>query len=141
MRYIVANPGLSVFYVIALLVAGCSHAGASTADIELRGFSQRNYAALDRMLGNNVCISGRLWIDSMGVYYPLQPDESAGVLDPGFSRVKIDLSRSLALQNGLSNRRVHTLCGLLRESTPFQGCDTSDCKWYSLTGVQFKLNS
>lgn len=129
--------GTVLFAALAVtLLGGCVRDVAYSHHIGLQGFSQRNYIALERLKGRNVCIRGRLTVDSMGVYYALQPVESGDVIDLGFSRVKTDLSRNSALDNGLSNGGIYTICGLLEESTPFKGCDDSDCKWYTLNGAQ-----
>jgi hypothetical protein len=103
--------------------------------ISLQGFSKRNYVKLKRGLGREICITGRLSIDSMGVYYALRPMEGDGIIDIGFSRVNTDLKRAAALQIGLVNGRVQTLCGSLKEATPFEGCEADDCRWYALTGA------
>ena len=94
-----------------------------------------NYKAIESRLQNKVCVRGQLSVDSMGVYYPLEPREYQGVVNLGFSRIKTDLDRSLALRSGLTNGGVHTVCGILEEATPFKGCDDVECKWYSLTGA------
>jgi hypothetical protein len=138
MRYYFVKSIVLSATLTAILLGSCMHEVENSYYINLQGFSQKNYIALERLKGSNVCIKGRLTIDSMGVYYALQSVESDGVIDLGFSRVKTDLSRNSALGNGLSNGGIHTICGLLEESTPFKGCDDSDCKWYTLIGAQLR---
>ncbi len=117
--------------LVSLSSGACYHS-ASSLHINLQGFSKRNYDELKQGLGREVCITGHLSIDSMGVYYALQPIQGDGVIDIGFSRINTGLSRRAALQTGLVNGRVHTLCGSLNEATPFEGCEADDCKWYAL---------
>ena len=115
-------------------LAGCAHEPAGFQRVALKGFSPGNYRALDEALGRRVCVTGRLSIDSFGVYYPLgKLEEDDGVINLGFSRVKADMSRSAALARGLVDNGVQTMCGVLREATPFEGCDANDCKWYALS--------
>jgi len=120
----------------AIVLLGCYRPDISVSpDIALSDFSKMNYTAIESRLQSKVCISGRLSIDSMGVYYPLQPIEEGGVVNLGFSRIKTDLDRSSAVRSGLTNGGTQTLCGLLEEATPFKGCDDVECKWYALTGA------
>jgi hypothetical protein len=132
------------FAVIGMAIAGllghdCCRP-SSSVPIVLHEFSEGNYAALNRGLNNSVCVTGRLSIDSMGVYYPLQPVEQEGAIDIGFSRVNTGLSRSLASRKGLRDGRVYTICGVLKDSTPFKGCDNNHCRWYVLTNAEPRRN-
>lgn len=104
--------------------------------VSLRGFTKGNYTALERSLGRYTCVTGTLSVDSMGVYFPLQPMEEDNVIDIGFSRVDTGLKRSVVLKEGLIGGRVYTVCGLLKHATPFKGCETNDCKWYALTDAK-----
>jgi hypothetical protein len=125
---------------VTVLTGGCYQsatlAAKSSLEIALQGFSERNYANLDKGLDSEVCISGKLAIDSMGVYYPLQPVEEEDVITIGFSRINTGLDRLAASRKGLTNGGVHTICGLLENSTPFKNCDTNHCKWYTLTDAK-----
>lgn len=129
----------SVATIIAMLVTyvgsvadDCCQSTGSFTHIVLNGFSESNYDALEASLDSRVCITGPLSIDSMGVYYPLQPIEKDGIIDIGFSRVDTGLNRVLSLKRGLKNSKVYTLCGVLESKTVFNGCDTNDCRWYHL---------
>lgn len=119
----------------ASLIMGACHHSASPMRINLQGFSGTNYDKLEQGVGHEVCVTGPLSIDSMGVYYALRPIEDDGVIDIGFSRINTGLNRRAALQAGLVNGRVHTLCGSLKEATPFEACEADDCRWYALTNV------
>jgi hypothetical protein len=120
----------------AIVLFGCYRPDiAVSPDIALNDYSKMNYTAVESRLQTKVCIRGRLSIDSMGVYYPLQPTEEEGVINLGFSRIKTDLDRNAALRSGLTNGGTETLCGLLVEATPFKGCADVECKWYALTGA------
>lgn len=126
--------------VAASSACACYGPGTPSKNIMINGFSEKNYAALASNLGNAVCITGRLAIDSKGVYYPLQPVEREGIIDFSFSRINVGLNRNLAFQRGLRNGRIHTICGLLHDATPFKHCEYNDCRWYSLTRAEPRRN-
>jgi hypothetical protein len=135
----------SAFYTISAALAisvagGCYYPATShirpSPYIVLHGFSEANYAALDKSVGGEVCITGKLSVDSMGVYYPLQPSEEDDVIDLGFSRINTGLNRILASRMGLRNGHVHTICGLLEDATPFERCDNNRCRWYNVTAAK-----
>lgn len=122
--------------ILAPVAGSCGHAIASPAPIKLNGFAPSNYISLEKSLNSEVCVKGKLVIDSMGVYYPLQPNEKEGVINIGFSRITAEIGRADAVRQGLRSGRVQTICGLLKDATPFKNCRTQDCKWYKLTGAQ-----
>lgn len=127
----VTNAALTV-----LVASGCYRPPTSSQNIVLNGFSNQNYVLLERYIGNKICITGKLSIDSMGVYYQLQPTEEENIIHLSFSRINTGLNRSLTIRKGLNNGSVQTICGLLKDTTPFKGCDTNDCKWYALTDAE-----
>jgi hypothetical protein len=120
---------------------GCVHPASSSKGIVLEGFRSSNYTVLEKNIGQTVCITGKLSIDSMGVYYPLQPLERDGIIGLGFSRIETGIKRDAALQSGLIHGGVYTLCGSLKNSTPFEGCDINECKWYALIGAGLQKKS
>jgi hypothetical protein len=115
---------------------GCYASATKLSNIFIKGFSEKNYVALEKQLGKRICITGRLTIDSKGVYYPLQPIERDGVIDLSYSRINTGLNRSLSLRDGMRNGKIYTVCGLLQNATPFKDCESNDCKWYSLTAAK-----
>lgn len=128
-----------VVMAFAVITAGgCGRAIASPASIMLKGFSQSNYTSLERSLNGKVCITGKLVVNSMGIYYPLQPMEKDGIITIGFSRISIEIDRAYVTRRGLKSGRNYTICGLLEDATPFKKCGTNHCKWYKLTEAQLR---
>lgn len=117
--------------LIPLLFA-CSDRNSDYPELLLDGFSDGNYVQIMGNIGNAVCVTGDLSIDSMGVYFPLQPIERDGVIDIGFSRINTNLSFDYASGAGLQHQQTYTVCGILRDATPFEQCDSRFCKWYEL---------
>ena len=105
---------------------------AAETEIVLRGFSQSNYAMLDRALGKEICVTGKLSINTAGVYFALRPIRYHGLIDVGFSRIQAGRGYELTQSSRLHRSARHTVCGLLEESTPFKGCIVNECKWYRL---------
>ena len=118
--------------LLGLAVSSCQHQGMSATPIALKGFSDENYEALEAHKGSKVCVNGILSIDSVGVYYPLQPIERDDSIDVGFSRIEAGISRQTALGKGFVDGGRHTVCGKVEDATPFRKCNTAYCKWYSL---------
>lgn len=128
----------SIMVSLMLLMPIASNSPPATREahnIVLHYFSKKNYVELQKHLGQKVCVTGNLSIDSMGVYYPLQPIGHEDVIDIGFSRINTGLSRLSVLRRGMVNGKVYTVCGLLKDATPFHNCDTNLCKWYALTNA------
>jgi hypothetical protein len=122
----------------SLIAADCRQLDAPFLDIELKSFSQSNYVALEKGVGKQVCITGRLSVDSAGVYYRLQPMENKDIINLGFSRINTGLNTVTAIRRGIKNRRIQTICGLLNDETPFRNCNSDDCKWFGLTNAQVR---
>jgi hypothetical protein len=106
--------------------------------IRLRGFSSSNYSALNRNLGHEVCVTGRLSVDSSGIRFLLRPYERGDNIDPAPSRVFADLRDEQYLQNRFVNRGRYTICGMLRDATPWDRCDYTECKWYRLEHAEVR---
>ncbi len=131
--------GVLLLLVSSLFLHGCAHSRASSEIVVLDGYSEGNYAELDEHIGTGkrVCVRGNLRVGAAdGVYFQLQPVEKDGVLDPGFSRVTTDISRSVLDRHGLEigSTSEQTICGVVRDSTPFPKCDFNDCRWYEIRG-------
>jgi hypothetical protein len=121
-----------VLLVAALHLAGCHHVDVSEGDIVLDGYQDSNYVALNGVLGTNVCVIGRLSIDTAGAYFPLQPLERGSLVDFGFSRINTSLSDEFIKQNNMKSERKYRICGALKDTTPFHQCTNNYCKWYEL---------
>jgi len=102
----------------------------------LNGFSDGNYAELNRHLGASVCIRGRVTIDTAGVYFALRPIENEGIIDIGFSRIISGLSAEQVRRNHMVDGGRYRVCGTLRDATPFRNCDHDQCKWYELENAE-----
>ena len=110
--------------VAALVLAGC----ASAFPVLHSGEEIRN--ELPRYANARVCIHGKISNDNQGVYFLLEPYESEGVITPSPSRVQVGggINSVRALRDG----NTYTVCGTLRETTPWRVCNDTDCKWYTL---------
>ena len=120
------------------LLSACQHVDQAYRDIVLHGFSEGNYAQLNPRIGTAVCIRGRLSVTSMGLHFPLQPVEDAGILSPGYSRIVTGLSYDYARHNKIVDGGNYRVCGTLQDATPFQRCDRNDCRWYELTDSELR---
>lgn len=126
--------------VLSCILAGqlaCVHSQTEYSEILLDGFSDSNYAKLNSNLGSPVCVRGRIQIDSMGIYFPLRPAEEGDVIDIGFSRI---LSGYSLVDDPPQMRDggVYTVCGILRDATPFRRCDHNYCRWYNLSEPELR---
>jgi hypothetical protein len=83
-----------------------------------------------------------MYIDSAhrGVYFPLEPGESDGVITIGTSRIISGLSYDYALRRGMVDGESYRVCGTLRDATPFRQCDDDRCKWYELQNAELRWN-
>jgi hypothetical protein len=123
----------------AMALMACSVPSMTDSrEVNLRDFSDSNYVSLERALGRPVCVTGRLSIDTAGIYFALQPTERDGAIDVGFSRINTDLSYRSADLSGIKHAEVHTLCGTLEIATPFEVCDVNECKWYRLKEAKLR---
>lgn len=133
---------ISMLAIISMITpfgaaSGCPVPKSQGARIELNRFSDSNYDVLNKNLSQKVCIVGALSINSMGVYYALQPSEGEdGAIDLAVSRVSTGLNRVHASKIGLKDGRNSTICGRLEDTTPFKGCVDNYCKWYTLTNAE-----
>lgn len=118
--------------VFVLGLCGCGHVRAADGTIRLKEFSEENYEILDSNIGRQVCISGIISIDSIGVYFSLQPITTDEFIDVGFSRINSGLSYEDAARENMKDGEVYEICGVLHDVTPFQTCNTDYCKWYEL---------
>jgi hypothetical protein len=118
------------------LSAGCQSLERTSHDIVLNGFSDRNYVGLNRGMGASVCISGRISIDTAGVYFALRPIRDGDIIDIGFSRIISGLSDEQVRRNNMVSGGRYRVCGTLRDATPFRQCDYDHCKWYRLENAE-----
>lgn len=106
--------------------------------VALQGYSDDNYGVLDENIGSETCARGRLNIDTAGVYFPLQPIESDGIISVGFSRINTDLTDSAISRHRLKSGNEYQVCGVLQDDTPFEDCRTNQCKWYRIEGATYR---
>lgn len=119
----------------AIFGAGCLSTAASEVlahTVRIDFLTGDHYTELNKSVGQQTCILGRLSIDSSGVYYRLQAPEKGDVLDAPFSRIDIGLDRITASRQGLRDGKKHKVCGSLQETTKFGTCDAVRCKSYRL---------
>lgn len=123
--------------VIALMVvttSGCYSVNneETLIDVKLDGYSMSNYVALDQNPGQRACVEGVLKVDTAGVYFPLQPIESDGVISVSFSRINTDLTKEFVSKVRGKRGKRSVVCGDVRETTPFENCETNFCRCYEL---------
>lgn len=119
---------------ISLGLTGCAQIDSRSNDIVLRGYEVSNYAMLDAAIGQRVCVVGTLSADVTGVRFLLRPYEENGVLAPSPSRVRVDISpeRAYRERENWRDGQQRRICGVLQDATPWDRCDSNDCKWYVL---------
>lgn len=119
------------------MLLGCATASAqqsattAAANVDLSEASR--HGLLAQNLGRQICISGVVSNDDLGVYFLLAPREGDdGVIRPYPPRVQVSLKdASMSLQR-LRSGRVYRVCGKLTDITPAIACHRDDCKWYEI---------
>src|SRR5262249_40818463 len=119
---------LLVLLVAALPLAGCHHVDAPGGDVVLAGYEDSNYAALDRVLGVDVCVTGRLTIDMGDAYFPLRPARQGDLVTIGASRINTSLPARILERNYMKSERTYRICGVLKDATPFRQCANNYCR-------------
>lgn len=121
-----------------LAVSGSPGYAYGRANVILNGYSGANYVSLNKNIGHYLCVTGKLAVNTSGVYFALQPVEKDGLIDPGFSRVITDLSNTTTKGLTLFTESRHTVCGTLKSNSRFARCTINECKWYKLTNSRFR---
>lgn len=128
------EPAVAVSASCLFALSACLHQAPPQDSLRIVGYSDENFAFLDRRIASRVCVQGELVISTHGVYFPLAPIERDGVIEPGAARILSGLSYSAAMDKGLRHGAVHEICGTVQDATPFRNCTDNSCRWYKLVG-------